>query len=46
MWQPTNMVSLSSVVQGCLTLAEKKTESARIESIDSVEVEDLKNKAI
>ena len=30
-------------MQGNLTMAEKRTESARTESIDSVEVDDLEN---
>merc|ERR1712128_248997 len=43
MCQSTNVASLASVVQGYLTMAEKRTESARTESIDSVEVDDLEN---
>merc|ERR1711970_410989 len=39
----TNVASLASVVQGYLTMAEKRTESARQESADSVEVDDLDN---
>jgi len=45
MCQSTNVASLASVVQGYLTMAEKRTESARTESIDSVEVDDLENLA-
>jgi translation initiation factor 3 subunit A len=33
----------ASLAQGYLTMAEKRTESARTESIDSVEVDDLEN---
>merc|ERR1719278_1904598 len=43
MCQTTNVASLASVVQGYLTMAEKRTESARQESADSVEVDDLEN---
>ena len=47
MCQSTNVASLASVVvQGNLSMAEKRTESARTESIDSVEVDDLENLAI
>ena len=42
----TNMASLASIVQGNLTMAEKRTESARTESIDYVEVDDLENLVI
>lgn len=45
MCQSTNVASLASVVQGYLTMAEKRTENARNESIDSVEVDDLENLA-
>ena len=45
MCQSTNVASLASVVQGYLTMAEKRTESDRTESIDSVEVGDLENLA-
>ena len=38
MCQSTNVASLASVVQGYLNMAEKRTESARQESADSVEV--------
>ena len=40
MCQSTNVASLASVVQGYLNMAEKRTESARQESADSVEVSD------
>jgi len=43
MCQSTNVASLASVVQGYLNMAEKRTESARQESADSVEVDDLEN---
>ena len=43
MCQSTNVASLASMVQGNLTIAEKRTESARTESIDYVEVDDLEN---
>ena len=46
MCQSTNVASLASVVQGNLTMAEKRRQSARTESIDSVEVDDLENLAI
>ena len=38
MCQSSNVASLAQVVQGYLSLAEKRTESARQESADSVEV--------
>merc|ERR1711963_686168 len=44
MCQSTNVASLASVVQGYLNMAEKRTESARKESVDSVEeLDDLDN---
>ena len=43
MCQSTNVASLATVVQGYLNMAEKRTESARQESADSVEVDDLEN---
>ena len=45
MCQSTNVASLASVVQGYLTMAEKKTEAAKQEAIDKVEVDDLGNLA-
>ena len=42
MCQSTNVASLASVVQGYLNMAEKRTESARQESADSVEVSNAK----
>ena len=42
----TNMASLASMVQGNLSMAKKRTESARTESIDSAEVNDLENLVI
>lgn len=45
MCQSTNVASLAAVVQGYLTMAEKKTESAKQESIDKVDVDDLDNLA-
>ena len=37
MCQATNVASLASVVQGYLNMAEKRTDSAKQESVDSVE---------
>jgi len=37
------VASLASVVQGYLNMAEKRTEAARQESVDKVEVDDLDN---
>ena len=45
MCQFTNVASLASVVQGYLTMAEKKTEAAKQEAIDKVEVDVLDNLA-
>ena len=42
----TNMASLASMVQGNLSMAKKRTESARTESIDSAEVNVLENLVI
>jgi len=41
MCQSVNVASLAAVVQGYLTMAEKRTDSARQESVDKVEVDDL-----
>ena len=43
MCQSSNVVSLESMVQGYLSMAEMRTESARTESIYTVEVDDLEN---
>jgi len=43
MCQSVNVASLASVVQGYLNMAEKRTEAARQESVDKVEVDDLDN---
>ena len=45
MCQSTNVASLASVVQRYLTRAEKRTEAARTESIDSMETNDRENLA-
>ncbi len=46
MCQSTNVASLASVVQGYLTMAEKRTDTARQESVESVQdVDDLDNLA-
>jgi len=45
MCQSTNVASLAAVVQGYLTMAEKKTEAAKQEAIDKVDVDDLDNLA-
>ena len=39
MCQSTNVASLASVVQGYLTMAEKRTDSAKQESVESVQVQ-------
>ena len=39
----TYVASLASEVQGYLTMAEKRTETARTDSTDSLEVDDLEN---
>lgn len=41
MCQSVNVASLGSVIQGYLSNAEKRTDSARQESVDKVEVDDL-----
>ena len=41
----TNMASLVGVVQGYLTMKEKRTESSITDSIDTVELDDLENPA-
>ena len=38
MCQTTNVASLAAVVQGYLSMAEKRTDSARHESVESVQV--------
>ena len=38
MRQSTNVASLAAVVQGYLSMAEKRTDSARQESVESVQV--------
>ena len=44
MCQATNVASLASVVQGYLSMAEKRTDSAKQESVASVEeIDDLDN---
>merc|ERR1740128_889190 len=41
MCQSVNVASLAAVVQAYLSLAEKRTDSARQESVDKVEIDDL-----
>jgi len=41
MCQSVNVASLAAVVQGYLTMAEKRTDSAKQESVDKVEIDDL-----
>ena len=44
MCQSTNVASLAAVVQGYLNMAEKRTDAAKQESVDSVEaIDDLDN---
>ena len=44
MCQATNVASLAAVVQGYLNMAEKRTDAAKQESVDSVEaIDDLDN---
>ena len=43
MCQSSNVASLASVVNQYLSMAEKRTDAARQESVDSVEVDDLEN---
>merc|ERR1719479_805404 len=44
MCQVTNVASLAAVVQGYLNMAEKRTDEAKQESVESVqEVDDLEN---
>ena len=47
MCQATNVASLAQVVQGYLNMAEKRTDSAKQESVDSVnaDIDDLENLA-
>merc|ERR1740128_1380448 len=45
MCQSVNVASLAAVVQAYLSLAEKRTDSARQEAIDKVDVDDLDNLA-
>ncbi len=46
MTQGTNVASLAQVVQGYLNMAEKRTDSAKQESVESVaDVDDLENLA-
>ena len=46
MCQSTNVASLASVVQGYLQMAEKRTDAAKQESVDSVQdIDDLDNLA-
>merc|ERR1712226_1197325 len=46
MCQSTNVASLAAVVQGYLSMAEKRTDAAKQESVDSVEgIDDLDNLA-
>ena len=46
MCQVTNVASLAAVVQGYLNMAEKRTDEAKQESVESVqEVDDLENLA-
>lgn len=46
MCQATNVASLASVVQGYLSMAEKRTDAAKQESVESVQdVDDLDNLA-
>ena len=47
MCQATNVASLAAVVQGYLNMAEKRTDAAKQESVDSVEtIDDLDNPVI
>ena len=43
MCQSSNVASLAAVVNQYLSMAEKRTDAARQESVDSVEVDDLEN---